>query len=296
VRRLLPGRRLLSGGARRRRHGRSVRPPPGGSRRARRAGRSGASPRGRRGPPLGGQVHPRHGQLPVRPALRPAGVRRGVLPQRRPAPPTPPPRGRRRVGPHAVGRPAPPVAARRRRGPHAGSQPASGTPPGGRAACHRQRGEGNAFFVEELVGATELDGRNLPDDLADLLLVRLDRLDEPGSPRRPGRFRRWAAGVARACCRASWAWIASRSTTPCARRSRRTSWCRREPLATHSGMPCSRRPSTTTCCPASGFRLHAGLCGRPVQRVGGRHRCGAGPPCPGRPRPARSRAGQRSRR
>ena len=43
-----------------------------------------------------------------------------------------------------------------------------------------ERGEGNAFFVEELVGATELDGRNLPDDLADLLLVRLDRLDEQG--------------------------------------------------------------------------------------------------------------------
>lgn len=40
------------------------------------------------------------------------------------------------------------------------------------------RAEGNAFFVEELVGAA-WDSR-VPDDLADLLLVRLDRLDEVG--------------------------------------------------------------------------------------------------------------------
>ncbi len=48
------------------------------------------------------------------------------------------------------------------------------------------RAEGNAFFTEELVGAAELDGppgsragHALPVDLADLLLVRLDRLDDP---------------------------------------------------------------------------------------------------------------------
>ncbi len=41
------------------------------------------------------------------------------------------------------------------------------------------RAEGNAFFVEELVAA-ELGPRGLPDDLADLLLVRLDRLDDDG--------------------------------------------------------------------------------------------------------------------
>ncbi len=40
------------------------------------------------------------------------------------------------------------------------------------------RAEGNAFFAEELLGATQLPGRSLPADLADLLLVRLDRLDE----------------------------------------------------------------------------------------------------------------------
>jgi DNA-binding CsgD family transcriptional regulator len=41
-----------------------------------------------------------------------------------------------------------------------------------------ERGEGNAFFVEELVGAAELDRSRVPDDLADLLLLRLDRLDD----------------------------------------------------------------------------------------------------------------------
>ena len=40
------------------------------------------------------------------------------------------------------------------------------------------RAEGNAFFVEELVGAASGPGRWVPDDLADVLLVRLDRLDD----------------------------------------------------------------------------------------------------------------------
>ena len=41
------------------------------------------------------------------------------------------------------------------------------------------RAEGNAFFAEELVSATQgAHGAGLPDDLADLLLVRLDRLDD----------------------------------------------------------------------------------------------------------------------
>jgi DNA-binding NarL/FixJ family response regulator len=40
------------------------------------------------------------------------------------------------------------------------------------------RAEGNAFFAEELVAAVGDGGRMLPTDLADLLLVRLDRLDE----------------------------------------------------------------------------------------------------------------------
>jgi DNA-binding CsgD family transcriptional regulator/tetratricopeptide (TPR) repeat protein len=42
------------------------------------------------------------------------------------------------------------------------------------------RAEGNAFFAEELVGAAQLASTEgaLPEDLADLLLVRLDHLDE----------------------------------------------------------------------------------------------------------------------
>ncbi|HMD12557.1 MAG TPA: AAA family ATPase, partial [Marmoricola sp.] len=40
-----------------------------------------------------------------------------------------------------------------------------------------ERADGNAFFVEELVGATRL-AQSLPDDLAELLLVRLDQLGD----------------------------------------------------------------------------------------------------------------------
>ncbi len=42
------------------------------------------------------------------------------------------------------------------------------------------RAEGNAFFAEELASAAQLDQETLPEDLADLLLVRLDRLDDEG--------------------------------------------------------------------------------------------------------------------
>ena len=41
-----------------------------------------------------------------------------------------------------------------------------------------RRAEGNAFFAEELVVARELGDDTLPTDLADLLLVRLDRLPD----------------------------------------------------------------------------------------------------------------------
>ena len=39
------------------------------------------------------------------------------------------------------------------------------------------RAEGNAFFVEELISAASMPGSWVPADLADVLLVRLDRLD-----------------------------------------------------------------------------------------------------------------------
>ncbi len=41
-----------------------------------------------------------------------------------------------------------------------------------------ERGEGNPFFIEELVAAAESGGGRLPTDLADLMLVRLDRLED----------------------------------------------------------------------------------------------------------------------
>ncbi|MGH3359955.1 MAG: ATP-binding protein, partial [Nocardioidaceae bacterium] len=41
-----------------------------------------------------------------------------------------------------------------------------------------KRSEGNAFFTEELVGAAELGRRAMPDDLAELMLIRLDRLED----------------------------------------------------------------------------------------------------------------------
>jgi DNA-binding CsgD family transcriptional regulator len=40
------------------------------------------------------------------------------------------------------------------------------------------RAEGNPFFIEELVAASAMAGGRLPTDLADLLLVRLERLDD----------------------------------------------------------------------------------------------------------------------
>ncbi len=43
-----------------------------------------------------------------------------------------------------------------------------------------ERAEGNPFFVEELLAAAESGGGRLPGDLADLMLVRLDKLDDDG--------------------------------------------------------------------------------------------------------------------
>ena len=42
------------------------------------------------------------------------------------------------------------------------------------------RAEGNPFFIEELVAATEVSSGALPGDLADLLLVRLEQIDDDG--------------------------------------------------------------------------------------------------------------------
>ncbi len=56
--------------------------------------------------------------------------------------------------------------------------------PGGLSAAETgdivDRAEGNAFFVEELASAAAEPGRWVPAELADVLLVRLDRLDDRG--------------------------------------------------------------------------------------------------------------------
>ena len=113
-----------------------------------------------------------------------------------------------------------------------------------------ERSEGNAFFTEELVAAAELGSRLLPTDLADLLLVRLDQLDDAT------RLVVRAAAVAgrrvpHELLAASSTSTSSGSNEPCAPRSRATCSCRSAPTAMRSGMPCSPRRSTTTCCPAN---------------------------------------------
>ena len=88
-----------------------------------------------------------------------------------------------------------------------------------------QRAQGNAFYVEELVGAFLGGGWSLPEDLADLLLVRLDRLDESSRAPGAGRLRRRPAGAARPARRASPPAARTSSTPTCAPRSTPTCWC-----------------------------------------------------------------------
>ena len=156
--RLQPGRRVLVVGRRRVRTGRgraldradlfeAVHAAARGGRRR----RPGAA--GRRGLPLGRPVHPRPAQLPVLPPLRGAGRRRGVLPLRRPAPPAPAPPPGRRVVAAARRRAAPARAAARRRGPAADPSRSPERDHRGRVCAIVEPAEGNAFFVEELVGA-----------------------------------------------------------------------------------------------------------------------------------------------
>ena len=111
------------------------------------------------------------------------------------------------------------------------------------------RAEGNAFFVEELVGTTW--GGRVPEDLAEVLLVRLDRLDDVLAPGRPARCRSPAARSPTACSPRPAASPPTPSTRPSAPRSSPTSWSS-PTTATPSVTRCSPRRSTTTCCRASG--------------------------------------------
>ena len=93
----------------------------------------------------------------------------------------------------------------------------------------------------------------LPDDLADLLLVRLDRLDDDARHvvrAAAGRRPPGAATLLLAARRRRPDGVARRG--PARRGRAATSWCRSAATATRSGTPCSPRRSTTTCCRASG--------------------------------------------
>ena len=82
------------------------------------------------------------------------------------------------------------------------------------------RAEGNAFFVEELVSAAAGPGRWVPADLADVLLVRLDRLDDDARQVVRAAERRRPQGRPRAARRGLGAHRRARSTRGCGRRSR----------------------------------------------------------------------------
>ena len=87
-----------------------------------------------------------------------------------------------------------------------------------------QRAQGNAFYVEELVSAFLGGGWSLPEDLADLLLVRLDRLDESAPRRGPGGLGRRPAGAARPARPRRARSPRTSSRSPCAPPSTPTSW------------------------------------------------------------------------
>ncbi len=83
-----------------------------------------------------------------------------------------------RVEPARRGQPHPARPARRRRRPRARAALRPGTMAERDVRDVVERAEGNAFFAEELVAAGRRNGRMLSTDLADLLLVRIDQLDE----------------------------------------------------------------------------------------------------------------------
>jgi hypothetical protein len=104
---------------------------------------------------------------------------RSSRPTRRRPPPAPPARRPPRSGPGcAASQPHPAHPLDDARHPRAGPPLHPG--PLREIDVRRivQRAEGNAFFTEELVAASELGGATLPTDLADLLLLRLDQLDD----------------------------------------------------------------------------------------------------------------------
>ena len=113
------------------------------------------------------------------------------------------------------------------------------------------RAEGNAFFVEELVGAVSGPGRWVPDDLADVLLVRLDRLDD--TARQVVRVASVAGRkVSHEMLTAASGLAGHRPRRGSAPGGRDERPGRRARATTPSGTRCSARRCTTTSCPASG--------------------------------------------
>ncbi len=111
-----------------------------------------------------------------------------------------------------------------------------------------RRADGNAFFVEELVASGA--GRWLPDDLADVLLVRLDRLDD--NSRQVVRVASVAGRKVTHDLLAAASGLAPAALDEGIRKAVEMNVLVAGAAPTPSGTPCSARRSTTTCCPASG--------------------------------------------
>ena len=249
----------------------------------------------RRGRALGRPVDPRAAQLPVRPRLRRAGVRSS-----RPTAATTCTAGTRCAPRSPSGRRLPgvePAASSSRLSDADVRTLVQALHPAPLRRARRstrivERAEGNAFFTEELVGRRRASAAgSLPDDLADLLLVRLDQLDDAA--------RQIVRAASVAGRRVSHELLAAR------RRPRRRAAldqalraaveqqraaCRSAPTATRSGTPCSPRRSTTTCCPASGCGCTRAYAAALRSRRRRRHRRRARPARAGRPRPRRPRS------
>ena len=112
------------------------------------------------------------------------------------------------------------------------------------------RAEGNPFYLEELLAAVQSGGSQLPSDLADLMLLRLDQLDDAARlvVRAAAVVGRRSAHrlLARAPDSTERCWIG-----PCATRSRPTSSWLLTAYTTPSVTPSSPKPCTRIYCQES---------------------------------------------
>ena len=149
-----------------------------------------------------------------------------------------------------------PLAPRRRTPPRRPAPPRSAA----RGACPRHRDAGRGQRVLRRGAGRRHAGPapgGIPEDLADVLLVRLEGLDDASVT-----VVRASAVAGRRVSHAALSAVvdvSSRptSTEPCATPSRGTCWCRAATTTTSSATPCSPRRCTTTSCPVSAPALHA---------------------------------------